>query len=46
MTWGSLWTSAKGRRFQLEAGLPYDWHRYYDPPLERYNQPDRLLDAD
>ena len=31
-----------GQWFQLEAGLHYNWHRHYDPPLGRYTQPDPL----
>ena len=29
-------------RYQLEAGLHYNWHRSYDPTIGRYTQPDPL----
>jgi RHS repeat-associated protein len=31
-----------GQWFELESGLHYNWHRHYDPSLDRYTQPDPI----
>jgi RHS repeat-associated protein len=31
-----------GQYFLIESGLHYNWHRFYDPTIGRYTQPDPL----
>ncbi len=41
---GTLVMNARfpGQWFQLETGLHYNWHRYYDATTGRYQQPDSM----